>query len=65
MDTGLSADQIFGLVASLALLIFLLPRVLRLTPGQHRALRLLAGGMVGAALLVAVLLSLAHFAGIG
>jgi hypothetical protein len=64
MDQGLGLDRIFGLVAGIALLLFLLPQVLRLSPRQHRLMRRAAGGLIGTALAVAAALSLAWFAGI-
>ncbi len=57
-------DRLFGLVASLALLLFLLPAVLPLSAEGRRGVERAAGWLVGGALAAASLYAAAWFAGI-
>ncbi len=56
-------NQVFGVVASLALLVWLLGRGILRDSRQRRYAEMAAYGLVGAALLYAVVMSLAHFLG--
>lgn len=60
---ALSDDKIFGVVASVALLVWLVGRGTARDPRRRRAMELAALGLVGAALVYAVFMSAAHFLG--
>ena len=56
-------DRLFGLVASIALLLYLLPGAVPLEPRRRAALRRAAGWLLGGALSAAVLYAILWFAG--
>lgn len=59
----MSDDQIFGVVASVALLVWLVGRGTARDPRRRRAMELAALGLVGAALVYALFMSAAYFLG--
>jgi hypothetical protein len=59
----LDENQLFGVVASLALLVWLLGRGVVRDPRRRRHAEMAAYVLVGAALLYAAFMSLAHFLG--
>lgn len=65
MDAGFDADRIFGVVTAIALLLFLLPQVMPLSPERHRLFRRGAGLLVGGALAAATMMALAWALGAG
>lgn len=65
MEAGFDADRIFGVVAGIALLLFMLPQVLPLSPERRRLFQAGAGLLVGGALAAAAMLALAWAVGIG
>jgi hypothetical protein len=65
MEAGFDADRIFGVVTAIALLLFLLPQVVPLSPERHRQFRRGAGLLVGGALAAAAMLALGWASGAG
>ena len=57
----LSDDQIFGVIASASLLVWLVGRGMAVDPRRRRIAEMAALGLVGAALVYALFMSAAYF----